>query len=221
MEVWEAIRNRACFRAFLDKPVSEDIVRQILDVARFAPSGVNTQPWQVAVLGSQHKKTLAEKIIAARKAGVEANPDYHYYPEQWIEPYKSRRFACGMALYGALDIKREDTAARQAVWDLNYHFFHAPLGLIFYMDKHLQTGSYMDCAMFIQNVMLAARHFGLETCPEASLADYPDLVRETLSLTDSPIILCGMALGYPDLKALINQYRTERLSVDEFTQWFD
>jgi nitroreductase len=176
MNVHDAIKGRASTRAFLNKPVSPEIIKQILAVARWAPSGVNTQPWKVAVIYGETMNIITQKILQARQKGQELHAEYHYYPQEWFEPYKSRRFQCGMALYGAMNIKRDDAAARQHIWELNYHFFGAPVGLIFSINKRLERGSWMDLGMFIQNVMLAARGFQLETCAQASLADYPDII---------------------------------------------
>lgn len=216
-----AIRDRRSVRAFLPTPVSKETITQILEIARFAPSGVNTQPWKVAVLGSKTQEKISADIITAREANVPENPDYHYYPETWNEPYKSRRKACGLALYGALNIKIDDTEKRKAQWYRNYAFFGAPVGLIFYIDKNLCKGSWMDVAMFIQNVMIAARAYGLETCAQASLAEYPDIIRQALSLSDEYQIVCGMSLGYADWSHPINQYRTTREEVAQFAQWYE
>jgi nitroreductase len=221
MNILETIQKRRSVRAFLPDPISPHIITQILTTAQFAPSGCNTQPWQVAILGTEHRQKLVEKILAARAKGITEQPDYDYYPKQWIEPYKSRRFACGMALYGALKIAHHDKEARQKIWDLNYYFFNAPVGLIFYIDRHLQTGSYIDIGMFIQNVMLAARHFNLETCAQASFADYPEQVRDVLSLDENQIIICGMAMGYANWDAAINLCHTDRIDVEQFTHWYN
>lgn len=220
MDILDAIRDRRSIRAFLDKPVPEAAIKEILSIARFAPSGVNTQPWHVAVLGDKHREKIRDGILAAKAKDIAPNPDYDYYPKTWTEPYKSRRKACGLALYGALDIGFDQTEKRQVQWYKNYHFFHAPVGFIFYLDKSLCKGSWMDIGMFIQNVMLAARGLLLETCPQAALAEYPDIVRESLAIDPQYAIVCGMALGYPDLSDPVNQYRTEREPLDSFTTWY-
>lgn len=221
MDVLEAIKGRWSTRAFTKQPVSQEIVAQILATASRAPSGVNHQPWQVHALTGAAKTGLSEKIIAARSSGMPENPDYKYYPDEWVEPYKSRRQACGIALYSALGIKREDKERRKEVWQLNYHFFHAPVGLIFLVEKRMSTGSWMDMGMFIQTTMLAARGYGLDSCAQASLAEYPDIVREHLGVSSDWDVVCGMALGYADNEHPINQYRTERDSVDEFLAWHE
>lgn len=221
MNILDAIRGRHCFRAYLPQAVDKETIEQILDAARWAPSGVNSQPWQVAVLQGATKQRLSEALIAAREAGRPENPDYAYYPEDWREPYSTRRKQCGLALYQALGIEKHDRAARLEAWNRNYRFFDAPVGLLFHIDRGLQTGSWLDMGMFMQNVMLAAREAGLETCPQASLAEYPDIVREILGLGEDKLVLCGMALGHPDPQAPVNRYRLPREAVENFTRWYD
>lgn len=215
------IRDRRSVRAFLEKEVPQQIVVHILEAARWAPSGVNTQPWHVAMVGQKHRQLISHAIIEARENSNPENPDYQYYPTEWVEPYKSRRKACGLALYGALNIRIDETQKRKQQWYKNYTFFNAPIALIFYLDSKLCKGSWMDMGMFIQNVMLGARCFGLETCPQAALAEYPDIIRQHLQIPPSMHIVCGMAMGYADWSHPINQYRTTRENVETFTVWHD
>jgi len=221
MDILEAIRRRASTRAFLDKPVERATIEAILDAARWAPSGADIQPWQVAVVTGQIKQRLSEALLAARVAGERERPDYQYYPLHWHDPYKARRIACGLALYQALKIGRDDKDARLKAWNNNYHFFGAPAGLLFFVDRTLEKGSWVDMGMFIENVMLAALGFGLATCPQASIAEYPDIARKLLDITDSRLLICGMALGYPDAAAPVNNYRTARGPVAGFTAWYE
>jgi nitroreductase len=152
-------------------------------------------------------------------ADIAPDPDYSYYPGEWLEPFASRRIDCGRALYKALGIEKRDKDAKIRAWNNNYRFFGAPVGLLFFVNKTLNKGSWLDMGMFLQNVMLAASACGLATCPQASLADYPVIVRGLLGVDDQLALVCGMALGYPDLNAPVNQYRLERAPVDEFTRW--
>jgi nitroreductase len=221
MNVLDAIRGRSSVRAFLDKPVPRETVEAILDCARFAPSGVNSQPWQVVVLTGKTKLQVSEALATARATGVRENPDYAYYPKDWFEPFKSRRKECGLALYASVGIGIADTEKRMQQWLRNYHFFGAPVGLLFFTDRRLSTGSFMDTAMFVQNVMLAARGHGLATCPQASIAEYPDIVRSIVNLASDRALVCGMSLGYADPSAPINQYRLPREPVSGFTTWLD
>lgn len=219
MDVLEAMKGRWSCRAYLDRPVSRDVLNQIFEAASRAPSGVNHQPWHIAVVEGSKKNAMSQAIVDARHQGLPENPDYHYYSETFGEPYQSRRKACGIALYKAMDIQRDDLEKRKTVWEENYYFFRAPIGLIFYIENTLATGSWMDLGMFMQNVMLAAREFGLETCPQAALAEYPDIVREHLNIDKKFSIACGMSLGYPDHDAPINHYRLDRESADKFVKY--
>ena len=219
MNIIDGIKNRHSVRAFLEKPLDPKTITAILEAARFAPSGVNTQPWQVIVVTDEYIQKIGNAIIAARKSGIPENPDYHYYPTQWVEPYKSRRKACGLALYSSVNITLDEKDKREVQWYKNYHFFGAPVGLLFFLDRVLEKGSWVDMGLFIQNVMLAAREFGLETCPQASLAEYPDIVREIVQVPKEKALLCGMALGFEDKDHPINHYRTSREPVESFTQF--
>jgi len=220
MEVTDAIRNRKSTRAFLDKPISEELISDILECARWAPSGVNSQPWHVAIVTGETKLKVGKTLAKLRTDGAKARQDYEYYPTQIEEPYIARKRACGHALYNALGIKRNDIEKRKAQWIKNYHGFGSPVALLFFIDSTLEKGSWVDTGMFIQNVMLAARGFGLETCPQAALAEYPDAIRKILNIPDSKKLICGMALGYADYDDPSYQYRTEREPVENFTQWY-
>lgn len=221
MELLDAMHRRRSVRAYLPRPVEHEVLETVLEAARWAPSGVNIQPWDVAVVTGNAKVRIAESILAARTAGETERPDYRYYPEQWHEPYKSRRRACGLAMYAALDIGRNDEVKRLEAWNANYRFFSAPAGLLFFLDHRLGQGAWLDLGMFMQNVMLAAEAHGLATCPQASIADYPDLVRAALGREDDAILVAGMALGYPDPDAPVNAYRTEREPVESFARFYD
>lgn len=220
MNVAEAIEGRISTRAWLDRPVSRKTIAQVLDTARWSPSGANTQPWEVAVVQGDSRSRLSAALREAFEQGVEPSPDYRYYPEQWVEPYKRRRFECGMDLYQALQIERDDKQRRRQTWMDNYRFFGAPVALFFFIDRVLATGSWLDMGMFIQSVMLAAREQGLGTCPQASVAEYPQLVRQLLEIGEEKLLLCGMAMGYPDPDHPVNNYRTRREPVEAFTRWY-
>ena len=159
-------------------------------------------------------------MVEALRSGDKGHADYQYYAHKFPEPYRTRRFVCGMALYEALGIERSDKEARAGQWEKNYHGFDAPVEFFFFVDEALELGSWVDTGMFILSVMLAARAHGLETCPQAALAEYPDIVREVLVLPSEKKLICGVAMGYPDREAPVNNYRTERAPVDEFTRWY-
>lgn len=221
VDVIQAIKGRYSARDFLEKPVSNDTLLAILDAARFSPSGVNTQPWKVIITSDNARKKLGDAIIQAKNANIPENPDYDYYPSEWVEPYKTRRKECGLALYSSLNIQIHEKEKRIAAWYRNYYFFHAPVGLIIHMDRFMSTGSWIDIGMFIQNILLSARAFGLECCPQAAMAEYPDIVRSILNIPNDQKIVCGIAIGYADLSKPVNNYRTARETVESFIRYVD
>lgn len=221
MNTLDAITTRQSSRAFLAREVSQQTITEILNTARWAPSGANMQPWRVAVIRGDSKQRIGDAIVTARRSGDNGKPDYSYYPTEWFEPYAQRRKTTGLALYSALDIGRDDRQAREDAWDSNYHFFGAPVGLLVFIDRRLGQGSWMDIGMFLQNIMLAAEAKGLSTCPEASVAEYPHIVRDILGIEHSWAFACGVALGYADKNAAVNNYRTTREEVEDFTTWYE
>ena len=221
MNIKEAIEGRISTRAFLDKDIPKETINNLLKTSRWAPSGTNTQPWKVIVVNGDTKQKISDALLTAVKNKVKGHADYQYYPEAWVEPFKGRRFQCGMDLYSALDIGRDDSEKRMEAGLNNFRFFGAPTSLFFFIDKDMGKGSWVDMGMFIQSVMLAAREYGLGSCPQASVADYPDIVREITGVSDQYHLICSLSLGYPDESKPVNQYRTRREDVDSFTTWLD
>ncbi|NOR51637.1 MAG: nitroreductase [Gammaproteobacteria bacterium] len=221
MNVHDALRARKSTRAFSSEDVSPELIHRVLDAARHAPSGVNTQPWQVAVVTGDKKEKLCGLIENQFRSNIKGVMDYTYYPEKWIEPYRNRRKTCGLQMYSALNISREDKNRQLDQWAANYRAFDAPVVLFFFMDKVMSTGSYLDYGMFLQSIMLSAVEEGLATCPQGALAEYPEIVKRELNYPLDSVLLGGMALGYEDKSEPINSYRTERLAVEEFTRFFE
>lgn len=219
--VSRSIKARKSVRAFTSEAVSKDAIEAVLETARFAPSGTNTQPWEVSVVTGAARSAIVQALLSCFDAGASEGMDYQYYPEEWVAPYKPRRLACGLALYSALGIERQDKEAQRAHWRRNYEAFGAPTLLFFSIDKVLDKGSYLDYGMFLQNIAIAATAKGLATCMQAALANYPDVVRKHLDLPSNKLILCGMGIGYEDKDHPLNNYRTEREPVERFTRFID
>lgn len=221
LTVEEAIRGRQSVRAFLKTPVPRDVVRRVLETAGRAPSGSNIQPWRVYVVDGAARDALCNEILAIYDTAGEPTREYNYYPVNWREPYLARRRACGWGLYSTMGITRDDKAGMHAQRRQNYDFFGAPTGLVFAIDRDLELGSWLDCGMFIQTIMIAAREFGLETCPQAAFANFHEVIRKRLAIPESQMVICGMALGYPDTAAKVNTFRTDREAVDVFATFVD
>lgn len=214
--------GRRSLRAFLPKAVPQEMIADLLLAAGRAPSGTNTQPWHVHVLQGQTRDKLVNETCKAFDANQPHSPlEYHYYPEKFFEPYLARRRKVGWDLYGLLGIAKGDVEKTRVQHRRNYELFDAPVALMFSIDRRLATGSWLDCGMFIQNVMLAARARGLETCPQAAWIDYHETVRAVIGLDPEHTLICGMALGYADHDALVNTLVTERAALEEFVRFYD
>ena len=218
----EAITSRHSMRAYLPAPVPRETVEAILRVAARAPSGTNTQPWQVHVLTGSAKQRLSERISAIYENPAELalqKREYDYYPKAWTSPYLERRRKVGWDLYGLLGIDKTDKDAMHRQHGRNYRFFDAPVGLIFSIDRVLQQGSWLDYGMFLQNVMVAARARGLHSCPQAAFTEFHRVIAEELAFRPEQMLVCGMALGYADPAAVENSLMTERAAVSEFARF--
>lgn len=220
MSVVEAIAGRRSVRRFLPDRVPEVTIRDVLQRAARAASGVNMQPWHVHIVTGAARDRLGVAACKAIETG-KATLEYPYLPEIIAEPYLSRRRKVGYDLYSCYGIARDDYPARRAAMLRNFDFFGAPIGLFLTMDRAMSQGAWLDCGMFLQNVMLLARFFGLETCAQQAWCDVGNVVHDELGIADDHILLTGMAIGFVDENAPVNSLITERADIDRFSQWHD
>lgn len=219
-----AITSRHSIRAFLPTPVAREDIEAILEVAARAPSGTNTQPWKVHVLTGAARERLSDAILNVHnnpEAAREHSEEYAYYPRQWVTPYIDRRRKVGWDLYGLLGLTRDNKAGMHHQHGRNYRFFDAPVGMIFTMDRVLEQGSWLDYGMFLQNIMIAARGRGLDTCPQAAFTQFHRIIAEMLALPESEMVVCGMSLGYADPDKIENSLVTEREPVSGFARFIE
>ena len=218
MDIIETIKIRKTIRAFLPKPVSKEILEELLEAARHSPSWANTQPWEMAVLGGDVIGEVKAALIDVATSGETPGSDIPQV--RFEDPYLSRSRGVGAGLYEALGIGREDQEKRQE-WALQGRkFFDAPAALIFYLDANLGTWSMLDLGLFAQSVMLAALNFDLGTSSLAVVAAYPKILRRILSIPESKKIAFGMAIGYPDWEHPANKFQSKREEVDNFAHWY-
>ncbi|MDB5962723.1 MAG: nitrobenzoate reductase [Massilia sp.] len=220
----QAIVTRRSTRAFLPTPVAREDIAAILEVAARAPSGTNIQPWKVTVLTGAARQRLSDAIIAVyhdKDAVREHTEEYAYYPRQWTSPFIERRRKVGWDLYSLLGLARDNKEGMAAQHARNFNFFDAPVGLIFTIDRILAQGSWLDYGMFLQNIMVAARGRGLDTCPQAAFTQFHKIIATQLDVPANETVVCGMALGYADPSKIENTLITERVPLDHFARFLE
>lgn len=217
LSVDAAIKSRISIRAFKPDPVPEALVREVLEVARWSPSGGNVQPWKViAVAGAERQAVIdvARKAAASNPAGEEG--DHPIYPANLWAPHRDWRFKVGEDMYAKLGIPREDKFARLGWVARNFEFFGAPVGLFFAIDTRMGHGQWAHLGMFMQTLALAAEARGLGTCMQEAWARVRVTLKAHFALPENEMIYCGMALGWPDREAPVNTLRSDRADVDVF-----
>lgn len=219
MTVTQALRQRISTRAFLPTPVPEALVREVLDVARWAPSGGNLQPWRVIAVSGAAQEAVKQLVKNQKGMFTSEEGDRPVYPPQLWEPHRSRRFKVGEDLYALLGIPRENKTARLTQFACNYEFFGAPVGLFFVTDERMGHGQWAHLGMFMQSLALAATERGLASCFQEAWATLRKSLKAHFQLAEQELIYCGMALGYADPAAPVNTLRSERASVDEIASF--
>lgn len=218
--VERAITSRRSIRAYLPKPVPKELVEHLLDVAARAPSGTNMQPWRCHVLMGAARQRLVDALVADIAAGVPEESDYRYYPPEFFDPFLSRRRKVGWDMYALLGIQRGEGEKMKRQHVRNYEFFDAPVGMILCVEKRMGNGQWIDCGIFLDQLMLLAREKGLHTCPQAAFSRYQHVVRRELGIPEDQTVICGLALGYADPDVVPNSLITERAPIQDFTTWF-
>ena len=220
MFIESILKKRTSVRAFLDKPVANEILIDIFENAQLAPSNCNVQPWQTCVVSGKTKELLKEKLMATLMNGASPNPDFN-----WLAKYegihRDRQFGSANALYSSMGITREDKKARQLAMVRNWQFFDAPHVVFFTMDKYLDIMGAVDLGIYAQTLSLILIEHGLASCMQGALGQFPDPVRAVLNLPEERGILFGMSFGYADESAAVNNTKTDRESITSAVTFFD
>lgn len=219
MNILEAISHRQSIRAFEKKQVNKDIIDKILSTASFAPSGGNTQPWKIYVLSLEKMKTLENSVLKQLDEGNSEKTNFNIYPPDMPDRFKDHIRACGLLMYDALAIKKDDFEGRLNQLKKNFSFFDAPVGMIVTVDKLADVNGWGHVGHFLQNICLASLYYGLGTCLQESWSMYPQTVKKHVEFSDEEVLWCGIALGYPDQTSPINNYRTTRKSITDFVKY--
>lgn len=210
----EVMRSRKSVRRYKPDPVSKALVLEILAAAATAPSNSNTQPWRVHAVTGRPKEELATALVAAFKE--DGLPPAAHFPAPLPAAFCARQEDFASRYYGCLGIDRKDSAARARQSQRNFSFFGAPVGLLFTIDSRLTRHSWLDLGLYVQNVMIAAKARGIDTCPQVSFARFHPVIAAHLEMSDEEVTACGMSMGYGEASAPVNRMDMPRARVDEF-----
>lgn len=220
MDVIEAIESRRSVRAFRPEPVSKEVLAKILEVALRAPSTDNTQPWEFTIVTgpmlADLKKALSEKMGDPS----EFQPDIPFPALTYRPPYIERSKKQGKKVFQSMSIARDDWARRMEWYRYMARCMDAPVGLILYVERYLGAYAILDSGLFLENLLLAAMNYGVGTCTQMAPVLYPEILREKLKIPESKLILCSVAIGYPDENAPVNKFRSEREPLEAFATWY-
>ncbi|MDM0032496.1 nitroreductase [Variovorax sp. J22P271] len=211
------LQSRRSTRAYRPDPLPAETVLEILDAAATAPSNSNTQPWRVHVLAGAALRELGDALVASFREG--SLPPSPHFPDPLPPEFGERQADFATRYYGCLGIDRHDADARSGQTEKNFHFFGAPVGLLFSIDRRLTAHSWLDVGLFVQNVMIAAGARGIATCPQVSFARFHPVIASRLGMSPDHLTACGMSMGFAETAAAVNQVRMPRQGAREFAQF--
>lgn len=218
--VTDALNTRITCRAFLDKPVPNDVLMRILDTSLRSPSGGNLQPWKLHVMTGETLAAFKADAKAKTLSGRLEEPSHPAYPANLWEPHRSWRYKLGQDMYDKIGIARDDKMGRMVWLANNATFFDAPVGIIITGDKRLEMPQHMDIGILIQSIMLLAREEGLHTAPQGWWRNWPSVTSTFLSLDEGHEVLVGMAIGYGDPEVKVNDLIADRANLLEVSTFY-
>ncbi|BAI73717.1 hypothetical protein AZL_a01860 (plasmid) [Azospirillum sp. B510] len=206
------LRTRRSVRAFLNRPVPDQLVRECLDLAQTAPSNCNAQPWRVHLASGEARDRLA--MALGRAFDAQENETIEHPMEVFTGEYHDLQVACAIGMYDKMGIKRADRVARRRAHARNFAFFDAPHAAIVCMDKSFGVGAALDIGIWVQTFLLALTSRGIQSCTQASIRSYPHILRDVLNIPAELTPLCAIAFGYEDPSNPINTLKTARNGLD-------
>ena len=213
MDVSEAVDSRKSIRAFLETPVDDSLIKELLEKSSRSASGGNLQPWKIYVINGE---TMNSFHKFQSEWTEPETPAYAIYPENLKEPYKTSRYEVADDMYSLLGIAREDKEERFKQVLKNYEFFGAPSAFFCFVDRQMGRPQWSDLGMFLQTFMLLAREVGLDTCPQEAWAMKQESVTAFVEAPDELMLFCGMAIGYQDVSEKVNELRTTRRPIEDW-----
>lgn len=216
MNVTQAVEARSSVRAFLNKPIANSIIKELLITSSRSPSGGNLQPWKIFIIND---KSMKDFLLFQSNWDKTETPRYEIYPSKLKEPYRTSRFELGEQMYEILGIPRDDKDARLRQVMKNFEFFGAPCAFFCFVDSQMGPPQWSDLGMFLQTFMLLAKEAGLDTCAQEAWSMKHDSVSEFVQADAEDLLFCGMCVGYRDDQEPINTLQSERRPLEDWAKF--
>lgn len=219
MDILEAVRLRKSIRGYKSDIVPVDTVREILEVARRAPSATNSQPWYITVLTGKVLEDVKQTYIEMLNSRVKPDPDIPIVPYPGV--YRERQVDLAIDIFKLMGVAREDKKARWEWQQRGFRFFDAPVALILSVDKVFEEQPLIlfDLGAITQTICLVALSYGLGTCIHRQGVMYPGVLRRLAGIPESRRIIASISMGYPDPDFPANALETPREPLEGFVSW--
>jgi nitroreductase len=220
MDILDAIRKRKSIRGYKSDPVPKAVIREILESATRAPSAMNNQPWEFVAVAGEPLRKIQQGCAEKLNAGEKPHPEHHVVGWTNDSIYRERQVDLAKHIFQVMDIPREDKMKRATWMERGFRYFDAPAAIVICVDKGLsEAGPILDVGAVMQNICLAALHFGLGTCIHDQGVMYPDVVKKYAGIPESKRLIIAISIGYPDQEKIENKITSTRESVESLTKW--
>jgi nitroreductase len=218
LNIVEAIKTRRSIRGYKPDPVPKEILLEVMEIARRAPSSMNTQPWEIVFATGKVLDNIKRDNMEKLAAGEQWGRGGPARPYEGI--YRERQVEVGIELYKLLGISRDDMERRAEWWQQGFRYFDAPVAVFLCADTSFpEMNGQLGLGIIAQTLCLAAYSFGLGTCIESQGVAFPDVIRKHAGLPEAKRIATSIALGYPDWSFPGNDLISSRAPMEEIVTW--
>ena len=209
------VNERRSIRGYKPIPVPRELIEEVIEIAKRAPSSMNTQPWHFHVVTGEPlemiRKGNTERMMSGSRVDREIKLNHGYEG-----PHRDRQVEIAVQLFEAMGIERDDKARRQDWVMRGFRQFDAPVSIVITVDKALEhdTIAHFDCGAATYGLVLAAWSKGLGTVINGQGIMQSSVVRENADSPADQVIMTCVAMGYPDEEFVANHVQSRRSTDD-------
>jgi nitroreductase len=216
MDYNDIVHERRSIRGYQQKPVPRELIEEIIDLAKRAPSSMNTQPWHFHVITGEPleriRKGNTEKMMSGSAVDREIKMNHGYEG-----PHRERQIEIAVQLFEAMGIARDDKPKRQDWVMRGFRQFDAPVSIVITVDKALadDTIAHFDCGAATYGLVLAAWSKGLGSVINGQGIMQSSVVRENANIPEDEVIMTCVAMGYPSDEFVANEVKSRRVTNEQ------